>query len=260
MFNIDEAIISLVNQGNGWGLALFTFLTCLIAGICSSLIGIEREMKGQAAGLRTHVIVAVTCSLLMVVSVFGIQVAVKASHSTNQNYQLNLDVSRVASAIVSGIGFMGAGAIVKNGLSIRGLTTAATLWLVAAIGMACGCGFIVEAILVTLLGMAFLLGLTKIEKLLDKGSPQVHLVVAPNIPILHEIRSQADKYRLIVKNIVTENSKASDGKEQVEITVFFAFHSDEAVIADFVESFASYPYVYKIVNGSDKKHKKAQND
>ena len=110
------------------------------------------------------------------------------------------------------------------------------------------------------MAIGFLLGLSKVEKLLDKGSPQVHLVVAPNIPILHEIRSQADKYRLIIKNIVTENGKASDGKEQVEITVFFAFHSDEAMIADFVESFASYPYVYKIRNGSDKKHKKTQND
>lgn len=258
MFNIDKAFIELVNKWNGWGLVLFTVLACLISGVCSSLIGIEREMKGQAAGLRTHVIVAITCCLLMVVSIFGIQIAVLYSKSTSDGFNLNLDVSRVASAIVSGIGFMGAGAIVKNGLTIRGLTTAATLWLVASIGMACGCGFIVEAILVTLIAMGFLLGLSKIEKLLDKGSPQVHLVVAPNIPILHEIRSQADKYRLIVKNIVTENSKGSDGKEQVEITVFFAFHSDEAVISDFVESFASYPYVYKIINSSDKKHK--QND
>ncbi len=260
MFNIDIAIIELVKKWNGWGLALFTLLTCLIAGLCSSLIGIEREMKGQAAGLRTHVIVSITCSLLMVISVFGIQLAVVKSGSFNDGFNLNLDVSRVASSIVAGMGFMGAGAIVKNGLSIRGLTTAATLWLVAAIGMACGCGFIVEAILVTLMAIGFLLGLSKVEKLLDKGSPQVHLVVAPNIPILHEIRSQADKYRLIIKNIVTENEKASDGKEQVEITVFFAFHSDEAMIADFVESFASYPYVYKIRNGSDKKHKKTQND
>ncbi len=260
MFNIDEAIISMVSKWNGWGLALFTVLTCLIAGLCSSLIGIEREMKGQAAGLRTHVIVSITCSMLMVVSVFGIQLAVKASGSKSDDFNLNLDVSRVASSIVSGMGFMGAGAIVKNGISIRGLTTAATLWLVAAIGMACGCGFIVEAILVTLIAMAFLLGLTKVEKSLDKSSPQVHLVVAPNIPILHEIRSQADKYHLIVKNIITENGKGSDGKEQVEITVFFAFHSDEAVISDFLESFASYPYVYKAVNNTERKRKKAQNE
>lgn len=260
MFNIDESIINLVEKWNGWGLVLFTVLTALISGILASLIGIEREMKGQAAGLRTHVIVSVTCSLLMGISVYGIKIALDASHSTGTGYNLNYDVSRVAAGILSGIGFMGAGSIVKNGLSIRGLTTASTLWLVAALGMACGCGFVVEAILVALLAMAFLLGLSKVEKLLDKGSPQVHLVVAPNIPILHEIRSQADKYRLIVKNILTENTKGGDGREQVEITVFFAYHSDDAIISDFVESFSSYPYVYKIVNGQDKKHKKAQND
>ena len=263
MFNIDIAIIELVKKWNGWGLALFTLLTCLIAGLCSSLIGIEREMKGQAAGLRTHVLVGVGSCMLMIISVFGIEACIRYSNLNSDGsgfYNINLDVSRIASGILSGIGFMGAGAIVKNGLSIRGLTTAATLWLVAAIGMACGCGFIIEALIVTVVAMLFLLGLEKVEKLLDKGSPKVSMVVAPNIPILHEIRNQAEKYRLVIKNIITETSKGADGRDQVGITIFFAYQADHATIADFVESFSAYPYVYKIVNHADSKNKKQPNE
>ena len=256
MFHLDGSIIELVNKWEGYGLALFTVITVLITGVLSAVIGIEREMKGQAAGLRTHVLVG--CCLLMVISVYGIQAAVQVSEVGAQGLNLNLDISRVASGILSGIGFMGAGAIVKNGLSIRGLTTASTLWIVAALGMACGCGFILEAICVTILALLFLLGLEKVERLLDKRSPKIHLVVAPNIPILHEIRSQAEKYRLIIKHIVTEQSKSSEGRDQVEITVGFAYHSDEATIADFVETFQAYPYVFKISSSFEKRKKRNQ--
>ena len=108
--------------------------------------------------------------------------------------------------------------------------------------------------------MLFLLGLEKVEKLLDKGSPKVSMVVAPNIPILHEIRNQAEKYRLVIKNIITETSKVADGRDQVGITIFFAYQADHATIADFVESFSAYPYVYKIVNHADSKNKKQPNE
>lgn len=258
MINIDEAIISLVNKYNGWGLCLFTVIAVLASGLLSTLIGIEREMKGQAAGLRTHVIVSIGCALLMVISVFGIQLAVKAISSpvAGENYNLNFDVSRVAAGILSGIGFMGAGAIVKNGLTIRGLTTASTLWLTAAIGMACGCGFILEAVVVTLIAMALLIGLSQLERHLDKGSPQVHLVVAPNIPILSEIRAQAEKHHLYIKNIKTDNSKSIEGNERLEVTVYFAYHTDQALLSDFIESFSSYPYVFKAFVGKDRKQKK----
>lgn len=261
MVSIDESILSLITKWNGYGLALYTVITILMTGILSSTIGLERELKGQAAGLRTHVIVSIGCCLLMVLSIFGMQVALKGSQSDSQGaYNINLDVSRIAAGILSGIGFMGAGAIVKNGLSIRGLTTASTLWLVSAIGMACGCGFIFEAFLVTVIALFFLIGFSKVEKLLDKGSPQVHLVVAPNVPILHEVRNQAEKYRLIVKNIVTENTKGENGRDQVDVVIYFAFHSPEAVIENYVESFASYPYIYKAEIKRDKKHRKEQED
>lgn len=247
MVNIDKMILSLINKWDGWGSILFTFISIVSAGLLSSLIGIEREMKGQPAGLRTHVLLSIGTSLLMTISVFAIQFSLSYSGSDAEGlWNMNLDVSRIGAGILSGIGFMGAGAIVKNGLSIRGLTTAATLWLVAAIGMACGCGFIMEALVVTIVSMTFLIGLTYIERFMDKKAPQIHMVVAPNIPVLHEIRSQADKYRLVIKSIKTETSSSPEGAEQVEVHIFFAYHSDAASINDFIDSFHSYPYVYKV--------------
>lgn len=256
MFNIDKSILSLITKWDGWGLALFTLIAILITGFLSSLIGIEREIKGQAAGLRTHVIVSIGCCILMVISVFAMQLSLKGSSSNSEgNYNLSLDVSRIAAGILSGIGFMGAGAIVKQGLSIRGLTTAATLWLVSAIGMAVGCGFVVEAVIVTIVSLLLLNGLSHVERLIDKAAPQVYLSVAPNIPILHEIRLNADKYRLVIKNIVTENGKGPDGRNQVDIIVFFAYNSDAACISDFIDSFSSYPYVYKVFDSREKHQK-----
>ncbi len=96
------------------------------------LIGIEREIREHAAGLRTHILVCVGACLFTIVSAFGFD-AVGGD-------LLRSDPTRVASNIVTGVGFLGAGAILREGLSVRGLTTAASLWMVAAIGMAVGVG------------------------------------------------------------------------------------------------------------------------
>jgi putative Mg2+ transporter-C (MgtC) family protein len=94
----------------------------------SGAVGFERELRGQTAGLRTHAIVGLGAALFTVVGAYGFEEAPRG------------DPTRVAAQIVSGIGFLGAGAILRHGLNVRGVTTAATLWLVAAIGMACGAG------------------------------------------------------------------------------------------------------------------------
>jgi putative Mg2+ transporter-C (MgtC) family protein len=97
-----------------------------VAAAFGMVIGIERELRDQAAGLRTHMLVAVGACLFTVVSAYG--------------FESNGDPSRVASNIVTGIGFLGAGAIIREGVSVRGLTTAASLWVVAAVGAAVGVG------------------------------------------------------------------------------------------------------------------------
>jgi putative Mg2+ transporter-C (MgtC) family protein len=95
-------------------------------------VGAEREMRDQSAGLRTHILVSVGSCLFTLVSVYGFD-AFRAHNSA-------IDPSRVAAQIVTGIGFLGAGAIIRQGVSIRGLTTAASLWIMAAVGMAVGVG------------------------------------------------------------------------------------------------------------------------
>ncbi|MFA6624958.1 MAG: MgtC/SapB family protein, partial [Bacilli bacterium] len=183
------------------------------------------------------------CSLMMTLSAVGINYFTKANSDTSN---LTYDTSRIAAGVVSGIGFLCAGTIIKNGVSVRGLTTAATLWLCGGIGLACGAGFILEAIIVTLVSVFFLLGLVKIEKILDKKSPQVRIIVAPDVPILNEIHAEADNARLTIKNISSDTVTDAQGKEVVDITIFFAYRSDIASINDFCENFSSNPKVYQV--------------
>ena len=99
----------------------------------SALIGLERELRQKAAGLRTHTLVGVASALIMLVSKYGFSDVLVPEH-------IILDPSRVAAQVVSGVGFIGAGLIFVRKDAVRGLTTAAVVWLVAAIGMACGGG------------------------------------------------------------------------------------------------------------------------
>ena len=117
-----------------------------VAGALGGAIGLERELRERAAGLRTHLLVAVGSAVFTLVSAY----AWRDFHFSNRA-GVTFDPTRIAAQIVSGIGFLGAGAIIRQGVSIRGLTTAATLWVVAAIGMAAGAGYYSAAVLGTAL-------------------------------------------------------------------------------------------------------------
>jgi putative Mg2+ transporter-C (MgtC) family protein len=119
----------------------------LAAGL-GAAIGLERELRERQAGLRTHLLVALGACLFTIVSAFGFHDVL-----TSDGRLAVLDPSRIAAQIVTGIGFLGAGAIIRQGISIRGLTTAATLWVVAAIGMACGAGLYTLAITATVVSL-----------------------------------------------------------------------------------------------------------
>lgn len=113
-----------------------------IALLCGAMLGLERERLERAAGLRTHALVAVSSSLVMIVSAYGFADVVGVS-------QVVLDPSRVAAQVVSGIGFLGAGVIIFRKNTISGLTTAASVWSAAAVGLACGGGLFGAAAIVT---------------------------------------------------------------------------------------------------------------
>ena len=126
-------VLALYKPAVPWG----DIVLRLLAGVLlAGAIGVEREVSGQPAGLRTHITVGLGAALFGLISVHGFDAYVVPRNDTT--YQI--DVTRVASQVVVGIGFLGAGAILKEGASIRGLTTAASLWASAAIGLAAGIG------------------------------------------------------------------------------------------------------------------------
>ena len=116
----------------GWD----AFVRLLVAGLLGAAIGFERELRDREAGIRTHLLVSLGSALFTIVSAYGFHEFLVSGGNV-----VRADPSRIAAQIVTGIGFLGAGAIIREGLSVRGLTTAATLWVVAAIGMACGAGY-----------------------------------------------------------------------------------------------------------------------
>lgn len=141
----------------------------LLLRLCASAllggaIGYERERREQPAGLRTHLLVAVASATFMLVSTqFEFH-----QHYAN-NGVLRADVGRIASNVVVGIGFLGGGAILRTGLQIKGLTTAASLWLVAAVGLSSGAGMFWLATLATLLSLFALVALRWVERRFNHG-------------------------------------------------------------------------------------------
>jgi putative Mg2+ transporter-C (MgtC) family protein len=126
---------------NGQGLLQLEELT--LAFVLSALVGLEREIRQKSAGLRTYSLVGVSAALFMLISKYGFQ-------NVLDNNRVVVDPSRVAAQIVSGIGFIGGGVIFMRRDIVRGLTTAASVWLTAALGMACGAGLPVLAIATTI--------------------------------------------------------------------------------------------------------------
>jgi putative Mg2+ transporter-C (MgtC) family protein len=123
-----------------------SLLRLALAAALGGLIGVERELREREAGLRTHMLVALGSALFTIASAYGFHAFLASGQSV-----VRADPTRIAAQIVTGIGFLGAGAIIRQGLSIRGLTTAATLWVVAAIGLAAGAGYYSAAVFTTAL-------------------------------------------------------------------------------------------------------------
>lgn len=116
----------------------------VVAGALTGAIGLERELRDRAAGLRTHMLVGIGAALFTIVSAYG-----WGDFQFSNRSGVVFDPTRIAAQVVTGIGFLGAGAIIRQGLTVRGLTTAASLWIVAAIGMAAGAGYYSAALIAT---------------------------------------------------------------------------------------------------------------
>ena len=130
-------------------------ISIILAVVFGAAIGLEREVGGKAAGLRTNVLICLGAAVFTIISKYM---------GAGQEQSL----TRIAAQIVTGVGFIGAGAIIQDRGGVHGLTTAATIWLVASIGMACGAGFYNLAVIATFIAILVLIGLGKLEKLLAR--------------------------------------------------------------------------------------------
>jgi putative Mg2+ transporter-C (MgtC) family protein len=149
------------------------FLRLVVACGLGGLIGMERSVHGQSAGLRTQMLVAVGSALAMIVSLeFGVV------FGNTPAANMSVDPARVAYGVMGGIGFLGAGTIMRYGLDIHGLTTAASLWCTAAVGLACGFGMYSVAIYATILVLVVLWGLKVLDRALPKPIERTLILTA----------------------------------------------------------------------------------
>lgn len=147
-----EAILNQIQSFFDLHPLLVYLVRILAATLCGAIIGFERTKRSKEAGIRTHCIIAVGAALIMIISKYGFADLVNAVGFTEGTR--GADPGRIAAQVVTGISFLGAGVIFKNGNTVKGLTTAAGIWAMAAVGMACGAGMYGIAFVVTLVILA----------------------------------------------------------------------------------------------------------
>ncbi len=176
------------------GLNLSYVLKLSMAWVLGGLIGLERETTKRAAGLRTHILVTVGATLLTILSFDVFEM---------YSGRATPDPARIAAQIVSGIGFLGAGTILREGPTIRGLTTAASLWVSAAIGMSVGIGAYAPAVYTTLIVLISLIGLRRLETRFMPGKHVVLISVTGNDRpgLIGELGSTLGRLKVNITNI-----------------------------------------------------------
>ncbi|MBQ8476783.1 MgtC/SapB family protein [bacterium] len=148
MFNIADIQVDLI-----------IIFRILLAILLAFIPGMERELTGKFAGLRTHILVCVGACVFTILSLYGFQFSIHA-----QGVMVQDDPARIAAQVITGIGFIGAGTVMRHGSNVSGITTAATLWVCAAIGMSCGCGQYVTAIVASFATLMVLISIRALEK------------------------------------------------------------------------------------------------
>ena len=173
-----------------------------LAAVLSGFIGYEREVHGRLAGLRTHILVGIGSTLIMLTSmhIFDIYRGVATP-----------DPGRIAAQVVSGIGFLGAGTIIRFKASVRGLTTAASLWTVAGLGLAVGAGLFIAATVTTILALVALFFLNRLERIIIRRDwyKTLEIDTRAGASQLQEIRSLLSEYDVEIKDFDVKKSSSS---------------------------------------------------
>ena len=189
-------------------IALRICLACVFGGI----VGFQRERHDSPAGFRTHILVSLGAALVMVLSMYGF----------SEYTSVNKDPARLAAQVVSGIGFLGAGTILRDGVSVKGLTTAASLWVVSAIGLAAGAGFYFSSFLVTVL--VFITLERSVETYFFRSKQHLTIVTVNGTCKVKEINRIMELNKVVAQNISMTLLKEEQNKTTFEYTLRTPFY------------------------------------
>ena len=183
----------------------------ILAAVLGGIVGMERGSGDRPAGFRTHILVCAGSALIMLVSMYGFEGFDKVPFE----YPKNRDSARIAAQVVSGIGFLGAGTILHEGITVRGLTTAASLWMISAIGLATGAGMYFVGVAATIITFITLTTFHSVEKRFavanSKSDKKYLRVVSLNSPgIVARVASFLARNNVTVKTINVQNSSLND--------------------------------------------------
>lgn len=179
-------------------------LRLLLGAVIGGIIGYERQVHGRPAGFRTHILVCVACVLLMNVSGYYHSLGV------SEPAYLRADPGRIAAGAITGVGFIGAGVVLRTGFSIQGLTTAATIWMVSAIGLAVGEGLYLAGIVTTGITMFALVVLRRIESRMPKLYSRVLTIVTGDNVEEDDIIAVLTKHDVHISNVDYEQCSISE--------------------------------------------------
>lgn len=196
----------------------------LVGGMLGGLIGLEREMRSQPAGLRTHIILVLGAALAMCISI-----------NLSMQFQpaaVNGDPARLAAQVISGIGFLGAGAIFRLGAGVKGLTTASSLWTSAIIGLAVGAGYLLAGSIATLIVLFVLRGLDFIEKrFVRTRSARTIIIRGMDHPgFVDEVRALLGKFNIALKTVSLQKDIKKNQIQIETVTKVFLNQDFDALI------------------------------
>ena len=224
----DQKLAEYLNNWyvDGWpvGNLILVLIAIFLSVILCGVIGIEREWRGRSAGLRTHLLVGVGSCIIMIISIYGFPLL--------DGY--TRDVARLAAQVITGVGFLGAGAIFQRNSGVKGLTTAGTIWIVMAIGIACGSFNFIIAVIGTFVVALVLTIFRKLEFNINKKNLLLVLTASSDKPVLAKVLEVSIEFDCNVHPLSSELVN-SDGANNV-IQFFFQvnFHTGESRAAEFI--------------------------
>lgn len=182
----------------------------VIALVLGGIIGFEREQHNHAAGFRTNILVCVGACLMMLLSIYGF------SDFVNE-WNVRVDPARLAAAVITGVGFLGAGTILFTGKKISGLTTAASLWVVAAIGLAVGAGFYYASIAVTVMVILTLWLFNKLEQrfIRNRHEYRIHLICYDHIALLKTAQEKLNEHKATMQKLILSDADETEAEDEV---------------------------------------------